>query len=42
MDADQELNESFSVELTLQYAFNLAVDTYTVIIVDSGQFGVCM
>ena len=40
MDADQELNESFSVELTLQYApLNIALDTYTVTIVDSGEFG---
>ena len=42
MDADQELNESFSVELTLQYAINLALDMYTVTIVDSSEFEVCM
>ena len=42
MDADQELNESFSVELTLQYApFNIALDMYTVTIVDSGESGMC-
>jgi len=41
-DADQEVDQSFSVELTLQYVFDIALDTYTVTIVDSGELRSCV
>lgn len=41
-DADQEVDQSFSVELTLQYVFDIALDTYTVTIVDSGELCSCV